>query len=84
MPVEGFSTIGKAASHHRISETLGGGMSVVCKAEDIKLKRTVVLKSLPQELCQDRMRYAARRGIRDMARKPGTDCRATAASRANA
>jgi len=46
--------IGTKISHYTILDKLGeGGMGIIYKAEDLKLKRIVALKVLPESFTQD-------------------------------
>src|SRR5215467_8581645 len=53
-PESGELAAGRAVSHYRIVAKLGGGgMGVVYKAEDPRLKRFVAIKFLTDELARD-------------------------------
>jgi tetratricopeptide (TPR) repeat protein/predicted Ser/Thr protein kinase len=46
--------VGRTIAHYTVIEQIGeGGMGLVCKAEDLNLKRTVAIKFLPRHIAAD-------------------------------
>ncbi|MGB2958518.1 MAG: protein kinase, partial [Bacteroidota bacterium] len=46
--------VGRTIAHYNVIEQIGeGGMGMVCKAEDLNLKRTVAIKFLPRHIAAD-------------------------------
>ena len=55
----GAPLVGRTLGHFRVTGAIGaGGMGVVYKADDLRLRRTVALKVLPPELALDPARRA--------------------------
>ena len=65
------SLLGRTVSHHRIiEESGGGGMGLVCKAEDTRLDRFVHPKFMLEDLAQDRQSSGAVPGYRPFSQSP--------------